>query len=87
MEKGEIKRKKEARKKENKRKAKDLRKKILTNAYCPSTNKAEGWKESRTDENGNDIMTIRIQIKIPLTLSIKSQSPFLSSSPFLTRFL
>ena len=87
MEKGEIKIKKEARKKENKRKAKDLRKKILTNAYCPSTNKAEGWKESRTDENGNDIMTIRIQIKILLTLSIKSQSPFLSSSPFLTRFL
>lgn len=42
MEKGEIKIKKEARKKEKKRKAKDLRKKILKNAYCPSTNKAEG---------------------------------------------
>ena len=85
MEKGEIKIKKEARKKEKKRKANDLRKKILTNAYCPSTNKAEGWKECRTDENGSDIMTIITQIEIPLALSIKSQSPFLSSFPFLTR--
>ena len=68
-----------------KRKAKDLSKKILTNAYFPSTNKAEGWKESRTDENGNDITTIRTQIEIPLALSINFQSHFLSSSPFLTR--
>ena len=85
MEKGEIKKKKEARKKEKKKKTKKKKKKILTNAYCPSTNKAEGWKECRTDENGSDIMTIITQIEIPLALSIKSQSPFLSSSPFLTR--
>lgn len=83
--KGGNKNKKRSKKERKEKKSKRLKKKILTNAYCPSTNKAEGWKECRTDENGSDIMTIRTQIEIPLALSIKSQSPFLSSSPLLTR--